>query len=189
MTSQSKNNMPKKETKTDDFTETSAISQFRERCELALAEVKDIEHFRESDVMVNYVFTIGRELFDTPLDQHNTDGLLRRGGKLAGAYVYLGQQSAYARAERDVYAQKADEHDKAVMLELIHDKDMKVTEARATAKEVCAPMKEIAIQKDVAKNQWENITEATEKMVSFIQSAIKVKEGERYQSSRVQDNG
>ena len=137
--------------------------------------------------MVDFVFKIGHVLFDTPLDRQNTDQLIRDGGKLTGAYVYLGQQSSYARAQRDIYAQKASEMEKERLLELIEG-GTKVTEARSKVAAEMSELQEFVIQFDAAKNQWENITEATEKMVSFIQSAIKVKEGERYHSRTLQDN-
>ena len=168
-------------------TESNAVRLFRQRCEGALSKVQNVEQFRNSDTMVDFVFKIGRELFDTPLDQQNTDRLIRDGGRLTGAYVYLGQQSSYARGQRDVYAQKASEMEKERLLELIHD-GVKVTEARSKVAAEMADLQEFVIQNDISKNQWENITDAVEKMVSFIQSAIKVKEGERYQSSRLQDN-
>lgn len=177
--------------KTDDFsekdTESNAVRLFRKRCETVLAKVNNIEQFRKSDVMVDFVFRIGRVLFDTPLDQQNTDQLIRDGGKLTGAFVYLGQQSSYARGKRDVYAQKASEMEKEKLLELLQD-GVKVTEARSKVAAEYSELQEFVIQMDIAKNQWENITDATEKMVSFIQSAIKVKEGERYQSSQLQNN-
>lgn len=175
----------------DDFSkplvESDAVRSFKEKCETALRSVSDVQQFRDEDTMIDFVFKCGRELFDTPLDQHNLDRLLRTGGKLTGAYVYLGQKSARARAERDVYAQKRDEHEKQRLLELLHA-GVKVTEARAAVSGEIVELNDFVVRKDISKNQWENITEATEKMVSFIQSAIRVKEGERYQSSKVMGN-
>lgn len=183
--------MSKKEPQIDDLsepmTESNAVRIFRRKVETAMAKINNVQQFRETDTMVDYVFKVGRELFDTPLDQHNPDRLIRTGGKLTGAYVYLGQQSAYARAKRDVYAQKASEMEKEKLLEMLHD-GVKVTEARSMVAAEMAELQEFVIQTDIGKNQWENITDATEKMVSFIQSAIKVKEGERFQSSKLQNN-
>ena len=184
--------MPKKETKKpDDFskplTESNAVVSFRQRCEEALAKVHNLQEFRDEDTMVDYVFKIGRELFDKPLDQMNVDYMLRTGGRLTGVYVYFGQKSARARAERDVYAQKASEQEKAKLLELMH-KGTKVTEARSMVAAELGELQDFVIKKDIEKNRWENITSAVEKMVSFIQSAIKVKEGERYQSNKMQNN-
>lgn len=167
----------------------SAVRMFREKCEIALAKIKSVEAFRGSDTMVEYVFATGRSLFDKPLDQHTPDGLIRIGGKLTGAYAYLGQMSARARAERDVYEQKADEVEKELVLAYVHGKQYKVTEAKARASAEMTELQEFVIQKDAEKNQWESITNATQTMIMFIQSAIRVREGEKYQSKRAHDNG
>lgn len=166
----------------DDVKDSSSVRLFRAKVEVAMQRVKSIEQFRGSDTMVDYVFKVGRELFDTPLDQQDVAKLIRTGGRLTGVYVYLGQRSAHARAERDVYEQKKDEVEKEMLLVQLNS-GTKVTEARAKVAGDVADLSQFVIEKDVAKNQWENITDAVEKMVSFIQSAIKVKEGERFQSS------
>jgi len=183
----------KKEAKTDDFStptsdnDSDIVRIYRAKCEAALAQIKDIAQFRAEDKMVDYVFLVGRKLFDVPLDKQNLDEMIRTGGKLTGAYVYLGQKSARARAERDVYTQKLDEVEKERLLALMHS-GVKVTEARAAVAGEVVQLADFVLEKDVVKNQWENITDANEKMVSFIQSAIRVKEGERYQSARLQNN-
>lgn len=162
--------------------------QYQKKCEEALEQVSNIQQFRDEDTMVDYVFKVGRDLFDKPLDQMDTGAMLRTGGRLAGVYVYLGQKSARARAERDVYAQKLTETEKSMLLDYMRD-GYKVTEARSMVSEEVAMLQDFVVQKEIAKNQWENITEAVEKMISFIQSAIKVKEGERFQSNQLRDNG
>lgn len=167
--------------------ESPAVVLFRKRCEDALSKVNNIQEFRDDDAMVNYVFMVGKNLFDKPLDLMSTDHMLRTGGRLSGVYVYFGQKSARARAERDVYAQKASELEKERLLALM-GKGIKVTEARSMVAAELVELHELVIVKNIEKNRWENITEAVEKMVSFIQSAIKVKEGERYQSSKIQHN-
>ena len=172
-----------------EFTESNAVRMFREKCEVAMAKINDIGTFRESDEMVDFIFKIGRSLFDTPLDLQQTDQLIRTGGKLTGAYAYLGQKSARARAERDVYLQKCDEVEKELVLEFVRGKQYKVTEAKARASAEMQELQEQVIQKDATKNQWESITNATSTMIMFIQSAIKVKENERYSSSRSHDQG
>jgi len=183
--------MEKKDKVVDDLSkpieESRAVQMFRAKCETALANISNVEKFRADDTMVDYVFKIGRELFDKPLDLMNVGNMLRTGGRLTGVYVYLGQKSARARAERDVYAQKASEMEKERMLELLHS-EIKVTEARSIVAAELSELQEFVVQKDIAKNQWENITTASEKMVSFIQSAIKVKEGERFHSKQMMEN-
>lgn len=165
----------------------SAVGMFKDKCTATLSSVKSLQEFRESDSMVDYVVTVGRSLFDTPLDQHSTDSLLRIGGKLTGAFAYLGQQAARARAERDVYEQKAKEVEKALVLQYVGHQ-YKVTEAKARASEEMVDIQELVIAKEAEKNQWEAIVTATQTMIMFIQSAIKVKENERYSTSRSHDN-
>lgn len=166
--------------------ESTPLSIFKAKVELAVGNIKTLDQFRQSDEMVDYVLKIGKSLMTKPLDTMPPDYLLQVGGKLAGAYSYLGQMSARARAERDVYDQKASEVEKALLLQHFGDK-YKVTEARSLVSSEMGDIREVCIIKDADKNQWENITEACEKMLSFVQSAIKVKEGERYQSTRVQN--
>lgn len=166
--------------------EINAVKLFREKCEVAMAKVQTIEEFRATDPMVDFVFKVGRELFDRPLDQQSPDRLLQLGGKLVGAFPYLGQMSARARAERDIYSQKLDETEKEIMIKLL-DSDYKVTQARAEVAIEVMPIKDIVTFKEAQKNQWENITEACQSMVMFCQSALRVKEGERFSSSRVQN--
>ncbi len=159
------------------------VRKFKKRCDKALAKISDIDKFRTEDAMVDFVFKVGKELFKTPLDQMHVGNMLRKGGKLAGSFVYLGQKSARARGERDVYARKAEEMEKERLLVLI-TKGVKVTSARSQVASEMIELHDFVVQADVSKNQWENITEAVSIMVSFMQSAIKVKEGERFQNSK-----
>lgn len=180
---------PEEEIVADEPRVSNAVAIFRAKCETALAKVNNLDQFRASDQMVDYVFRVGRQLFDTPLDQLQPDALIRTGGKLTGAYAYLGQKSAYSRAERDVYEQKANEVSKELVLKYLADGKYKVTEAKARVEIEIAELTEFVIQKEAAKSQWENIVEASQAMVSFIQSAIKVKEGERFAGKHLQNNG
>ena len=164
--------------------ESNAVKMFREKCELALAQIPDLDSFRASDPMVDYVFKIGADLFKRPLDTIQEGELVRTGGKLTGAYVYLGQKSVRARAVKDVYEQKLDETEKELTLTYYAEDEQKITHSRAKAKVEVGELQQFVIQKNAEKNQWENITMACDKMVSFIQSAIKVKEGERFKSSK-----
>jgi len=137
--------------------------------------------------MVDFVFKVGRELFDTPLDRQTPDKLLHYGGKLVGAYPYLGQKSSYARAVRDVYEHKLKEVEKELFMSHVDGK-YKVTEIKAKVSAEVSDIAEYVLQKEAEKNQWENITEACQAMFSFCQSALRVKEGEKYASSRMQNN-
>lgn len=167
---------------------TNPTQEFRDKCEAALADIKDLDSFRQTDKMVDYVMTTANWLFTTHLDQHNPSVLISTGGKLTGVYAYLGQKSARARAERDVYEQKADEMKKAIVLEHVKDKQYKVTEANAMASQEMSGMNDLVLQKEAEKNSWEAITNACQTMTMFIQSALRVKEGERYATGRMHDN-
>lgn len=168
--------------------ESQALALFRRKCSSAMNKIKNLDDFRQTDEMVDYVLKVGKRLFTQPLDQQSPDQLIQTGGKLCGAYAYLGQKSSYARAERDVFQQKSEEVSQELLLQHL-DEDYKVTEARALIASEMAELKEFVIGKDAEKNQWENITEAADKMISFLQSAIKIKEGERFSGSRLQNNG
>lgn len=161
---------------------------FKKKTEIALAKIKTKDEFCESDKMVNYVFKIGENLFNKPLDVVGESELIKVGGKLTGVYAYLGNKASYARAERDVYEQKRDE----VLAELSLDaypETEKITVAKAKAKLEVSELNDFVIQREAEKNNYENLLYATDRMISFIQSAVKVKEAERFRSNRDYDNG
>lgn len=166
----------------------NVVELFKAKCETALAKIQNLQEFRESDPMVDFVFKTGRELFEIPLDRQTPDRLLMNGGKLVGAYPYLGQKMSRARAERDVYEHKLKEVEKELFLTYVDGK-YKVTEIKARVSAEVAVISEYVLQKEAEKNQWENITDACQAMFSFCQSALRVKEGERFSSSRMQQNG
>lgn len=170
--------------------DSQAVRDFKKKTAAAMAKIHDYKQFEEADGIVKFVLDMGRKLFDKNLDQMPPDQLVRIGGKLSGAFSYLGQKASYARAERDVYEQKSDEVEKELMLSrLASDEKYKVTIARAEVSAEIEELKEFVIQKEAEKNAWENIQEACDKMISFVQSAIKVKENERFNSNRLQNNG
>lgn len=166
-----------------------ALQSFRDKCDKALAQIKTMEEFRESDKMIDFVFKSGRDLFQNDLDRLDEGWLVRKGGRLTGVYAYLGNKASYARAERDVYAQKLSEVTNEIMLKHLNSDDgYKVTQARAMAKSEVIELEDLVIMKNAEKNNFENIMSATERMIGFIQSAIKVKEGERFRSRAMSDN-
>jgi len=166
--------------------ETRATRIFREKTQKALAKIESLDELRESDKMVDYIFKVGRWLFDEDLDTLSEPLLMRTGGRLTGVYAYLGNKASRARGERDVYAQKRDEVTGELMLEFL-DGDYKVTEARSRAKLETAELDDIVTIKEIEKNNYENLLGAADKMVSFIQTAIRVRENERFRG-KVQDN-
>lgn len=166
----------------------SALTMFQRKVSMAVERIPDIKKFRESDEVVDYVLTVGSDLFKRPLDQHGVDELLRTGGRLVGGFAYLGQKAAYARAMRDINEQKSSEVEKhLVIATLAMNSGYKVTQARAEVALEIEELKQIVITLDAEKNQWESIVEACDRMVSFVQTAIRVKEGERFKSHRIGD--
>jgi len=163
-----------------------AVRVFQEKTQKALAKIESLDEFRESDEMIDYVFKVGGWLFSEDLDALGEPLLVRTGGRLTGVYAYLGNKASRARGERDVFEQKREEVVSELMLEFL-DSDYKVTEARARAKNQVAELDDLVAFKEVQKNNYENILNATDKMISFIQSAIRVKESERYRG-KMQDN-
>lgn len=171
----------------DNLEETRALKLFRAKTETAMAKIQEVADFRK-DEMVDYVFKIGDWLFQNDLDIIGEASLVKTGGKLTGVYAYLGNKSARARAERDVFEQKRDEVFNDLVIEKYPDSN-KIMLARAEAKSETAELEEFIISKELDKNNFENLMNAVDKMTSFIQSAIKVKEGERFKSSRSYQNG
>lgn len=162
--------------------ETKAVALFRRKTQKAMAKIESLDEFKASDAMVKYVFDIGRSMFDTDLDRLAEPWLIKTGGRLTGVYAYLGNRAARARAERDVYLQKSEEVEAELMVEYLKDGEYKVTGARAQIKVECTELREFVTLKELEKNNFENLLNATDKMVSFIQSAIRVKEAERYKT-------
>lgn len=167
----------------DDLKESRAMRLFKIKTEASLSRIKNQQDFRQ-DKMVNAVFVSAHELFSTKLDQASTAWLLNRGGQLTGIYAYLGNLSADARAKRDIFEQKRDE----VMSEfIVNSQDTKITRARSQAKLDVAELDDFVIEAEHDKNNLENLLNATERMIGFIQSAIKTKDGDRFRSRDMQD--
>lgn len=170
--------------------ESKVLHIFRSKCEVALSKISTMQEFRDSDKMIDFVFKSGRDLFENDLDKLGEDWLIRKGGRLTGIYAYLGNKTSLARAERDIYAQKLSEVTNELVLGyLAENSGYKVTHAKAMAKGEVSELEDLTIAKEADKNNYENILSATERMIGFIQSAIKVKEGERYRSKAMENNG
>ena len=171
----------------EEIGKTSAVELFKKKTEVAMAKISSVEKFRKTDTMVDLVLTIGKYLLDKPLDIQSPDVLLKNGGRLTGAYAYLGQKASFARAERDVYEQKLSEVEKELTLNYL-DGDYKVTEVRARVSGDVEELKELVLQKEAEKNQWESITESCSTMIMFIQSALKMKQSEGLINRNMHDN-
>lgn len=153
----------------------------------AIRDLKDKDQFQEEDEMVAKVFEIGGELFEKDLDKMSEGKLIKKAGKLSGAYSRLSQKASKKRAERDVAEQKKEEYYREELLKYKQDTDT-VTEAKSKAKLAVKELSEEITKLNYQKNNYENIAKACDRMVGFIQSALKVKQNERYRSSDNWDN-
>ena len=170
------------------ITESELKKQFDEKIEKTLAFIEDTETFKEKDKLIKNVFEISDWVINKNLDELSESTLLRAGGRLSGIYTYLGNWASRARAERDVYEQQLSEELNRLTIELYSDAENKITLSRAKAKEMVGPLEKLLIIKENEKNNYENLMNACQSMISFIQSAIKVKQGERFIGGRIQDN-
>lgn len=53
------------------------IEKFKQKSEEAMASIKNLDEFRASDTMVDFVFKIGRQLFENPLDRQGEQWLVK----------------------------------------------------------------------------------------------------------------
>lgn len=170
------------------ISQTELKNQFDGKIEKTLASIEDTESFKEKDKLIKNVFEISDWLINKNLDELSEGTLLRAGGRLSGIYTYLGNWASRARAERDVYEQQIGEELSKLTTELYGEAESKITLSRARAKEMVGPLEKLLIVKENEKNNYENLMNACQSMISFIQSAIKVKQGEKFISGRIQDN-
>lgn len=166
----------------------TTIAQYKNDVAEAFTKIKTLDELRAENNMVNEVFLISRKIFDNDLDTMSLGWLLSNGGKLASIYAYLGNKYAVARAERDIYEQKKDEVLNRLTTEYYGDSESKITLARARAKLEIASIEEMITIKEYEKKSMENLLSATERLVGFIQSAIKVKQSEKYVGQNLHDN-
>jgi len=161
--------------------------QFQEEYKKRVEQISNLEKFRKEDEMVDFIFKLGRELFDKKIDQIGGEWLINYGGKAVGAHCYLGVKSAELRAKRDILQQQLEENEKTLMLDF-KAQGLGITEARAEAKIAVKDLEFELIKAEQDKNNFEHITRATEKMISFIQSVLKQKQNEKSSSSQLYDN-
>lgn len=162
---------------------------FDKSIEETLSFVEDLETFKSKDKLIKNVFDISDWLINKNLDELDESTLLRAGGRLSGIYTYLGNFASRARVERDVYEQQLGEELNKLTTEFYGEAENKITLSRARAKQMVGSLEKLLIIKESEKNNYENLMNACQSMISFIQSAIKVKQGERFISNKLQDNG
>lgn len=181
--------MAKKPTTDAAAPETSTMAEYRMKTDVAMSRIKDLERFRSEDEMVDYVFKAGHEIFQTELDKMEPNKLIQIGGNLTAIYAYLGNKAAYARAQRDVYTQKRDELMSQIATDLYADSESKITLAKAKAKLRVSEIDELVTIMEHEKTNYENLLRATDKMVSFIQSALRMITQDMFRGREMYDSG
>ena len=162
--------------------------EFEQAIKPSLEKLSNANASFVGDKMVAYVLETGKWLFTQPIDKISEDELLRVGGHLTGAYAYFGNLCANARADRDVFTEKRDNLIGKLTLQYLDDK-YKVTEARSRAKAEVegAGVDDDVAEKELIKNNWENLMNATDKMISFIQTTLSYRKSEKFRGSQLQN--
>jgi len=164
------------------------VEDYKKKTEEALSKIETLEQIRAKSKEIDFVYKVGEKLFATDLDALDEGWLIRHGGRLTGIVAWLGNKSAQARAERDVYEQKLEEVESRLLASLLSGGEYKVTEARARVKIEISELAEYVTLKNMEKTNLENLLNATDKMVSFIQTALAQKRSEHYKSKEAYDN-
>ena len=163
---------------------TKAMSLFKKKTEAALAKVQNPEELKKKHEVIKYIFDTADWVFTQQLDAVPEHTLVRYGGKMTGAYVFIGTLANEARLKRDIYVEKREEIINELTVQKYFDSE-KITLARAEAKKEAAVLNDFIIAADYEKNNFETLVYACDKTVSFLQSAIKVKQGERYKDKQL----
>jgi len=160
--------------------------QWKRIIETKLKNIKNLDKLEADDPNVNSILTELRELYARKMDSIDEHELLNIGGKLLGLYTSIGVTSSIVRAKRDAAEQAYDELLAAMIIDNKKG-DTNITEARAIAKGEMQQFTQEVIKAEQVKNAYESITNATDKSISFIQSAIKVKQSERIGINKLAD--
>ena len=156
------------------------LQKFQDEFEKKIKLIKSVETFKQSDPMIKLIMELGRLLFQKKIDTIGAETLMEYGGKALGAYAYLGLKANEARARRDAAEETLEEIEKELMLLLIGDEDMTITEAKARSRLQLKDAVLDLILKEQEKNNFEHITKAAEKMTSFIQSILRQKQSDKF---------
>lgn len=153
-----------------------------------MLNIKTLDEMKKEDNMVAEVYRISREVFDKDLDTMALPFLISNGGRLASIRAYLGNKYARARAERDFLEQKRDEVLNRLTSEYYGEAENKITLARSRAKQETSDIEELIVVAEFNKKSMEELLNSLDRLIGFIQSAIKVKQGERYTGRQLEDN-
>lgn len=146
--------------------------------ESKMRNIKTLQQLEAEDENVKNILKELRTIYSKQMDAIHDHELLNIGGKLLGLYASIGVTTANKRAERDAIEQSYEELLAARTLENKVG-ETNITEARAMAKDEMSEITGDLITKEQAKNAYEAITDAAEKTITFIQSAMRVKQSER----------
>jgi len=159
---------------------------YKEIVDAKLKSIQTLNKLEASDETIKAVITELRELYKNNLDTIPEHELIRIGGKLLGLYANLGVSSSIKRAERDCYEEAYDELLNGLILEKTAT-GAGITEARIASKNQLAEAKMKVVMSDQQKNAYEALVHATSQSISFLQSAIKIKNSERSMTGKFGD--
>lgn len=168
------------------MTATQIQKIYKELVDAKLKSIQTLEHLEKQDEVIAKIMGALRGLYRYNLDEIPDQMLLRIGGQLLGLYANLGVSASIKRAERDCHEEAYDELLNGLILEKVAS-GMGVTESRASAKNTLAEAKREIVMSEQQKNSYESIVQATSQTISFIQSAIKIKNTERVMTPRFGD--
>jgi hypothetical protein len=156
-------------------------SEYNKILERKLSQIKTLKDLEVQDKSVESVMTLCRNLYKRGLDTYHGDELIRIGGELQGFYVSLGVTTAHKRAERDSHETSYDEL-LSLMTTFNKDTETGITEARNIAKTQCAESRDKAIIAEYEYRAYEAVLDSCRSTISFIQSALKQLQEEKYKS-------
>lgn len=151
---------------------------YKTKLEKNLAKLQTFDGFLKKDKTAELVVNIARNVLSKPADFQSTSWLLDNGAKLAAYYSYLEAKANQTRAEAEV-AEITHQGVQDGLLLSYKQSGANTTEARSQAK---VDLEESAIDVQVKKQlagYYATVSRAAEKIVSFIQSTLRNKEGER----------
>ena len=155
---------------------------FKKKTEETLSRIPNRDAWCEEHKLVKEVFTISDWLLTHDLDQVGETELIRKGGRLLGIYNYLSNTASRVRAERDIYEQQTKEDTNEDIIKNKAMPDLTVAEAEARAKLKNGEKQKLTLLKEYERNNYDNLISSIKNMLTFFQTAISVKKGERFVS-------
>jgi hypothetical protein len=166
--------------------DSDIMRRYKENCERALAKIKDVDAFRKTDEMVDYVFKVGGWLFENNIDTLADPALLKAGGRISGAYSFLSHKAAEAKARAVVFEEEYDKMVNQLAIEG-YERTEKITHAKTEAKVLCEGIRNDVIEAAAVAEQFKGLIFAADKMTSFIQTALAMRRSEHFRG-QLNDN-